>query len=99
MSRPTAYITRSSVLLPNSPVANDEVEAVLGQVGARPSRARRIVQRNNGIRSRYYVIDRATGQPTHTNASLTAAAVKGLVGGGFALEDLACLACGTSNPD
>jgi 3-oxoacyl-[acyl-carrier-protein] synthase-3 len=99
MSRRAAYITRSSVLLPNAPVENDEVESVLGQIGPKPSRARRVVQRSNGIRRRHYVIDRETGKPTHTNASLTAAAVKGLVGDGFSLEDLACLVCGTSNPD
>jgi 3-oxoacyl-[acyl-carrier-protein] synthase-3 len=96
---PTAYITRSSASLPNSPVGNDRVEAILGQVGPRPSRVRRIVQRNNGIRQRYYVIDPSTGEPNYNNASLTAAAVRGLVGEGFALEDIACLACGTSNPD
>lgn len=95
----TAYITRASVCLPNAPVENDDVERILGQVGARPSRARRIVQRNNGIRRRYYVIDPATGEPNYTNASLTAAAIRGLVGDGFALEDLDCLVCGTSNPD
>jgi 3-oxoacyl-[acyl-carrier-protein] synthase III len=99
MSRRTTYITRTAVLLPNAPVGNDDVEAILGQVGDRPSRARRLVQRSNGIRSRYYVLDPETGEPTHTNASLTAAAVKGLAGDGFALADLACLACGTSNPD
>jgi 3-oxoacyl-[acyl-carrier-protein] synthase-3 len=99
MSRNAAYITRSSVCLPNAPVENDEVEAVLGQVGERPSRARRIVQRSNGIRRRYYVIDPVTRKPNYTNASLTAAAIRGLGGNGFALEDLACLACGTSNPD
>jgi 3-oxoacyl-[acyl-carrier-protein] synthase-3 len=99
MNRRTTYITRASVLLPNGPVANDDVEAVLGQVGERPSRARRLVQRSNGIRSRHYVIDPKTGEPTYTNASLTAAAVKGLAGDGFSLEELACLACGTSNPD
>jgi 3-oxoacyl-[acyl-carrier-protein] synthase-3 len=93
------YITRTSVALPNAPVENDLVEAVLGQVGERPSRARRIVQRNNGIKRRHYVIDPKTGEPTHTNASLTAEAIRGLFGNGFALEDLACLACGTSNPD
>jgi 3-oxoacyl-[acyl-carrier-protein] synthase-3 len=94
-----AYITRSAVCLPNAPVENDRVEAVLGQVGERPSRVRRIVQRSNGIRQRYYAIDPATGMPTHTNASLTAAAVRGLTGNGFALEDIECLACGTSGPD
>jgi 3-oxoacyl-[acyl-carrier-protein] synthase-3 len=99
MNRPVAYITRSAICLPNAPVENDQVEAILGQVGVRPSRARRIVQRSNGIRRRYYVIDPVTGKPNYTNASLTAAAVKGLAGNGFALDDLACLACGTSNPD
>lgn len=99
MDRQTAYITRSSVCLPNAPVENEQVEAILGQVGERPSRARRVVQRSNGIRLRYYVIDPVTGKPNYTNASLTAAAVKGLVREGFALDQLACLACGTSNPD
>jgi 3-oxoacyl-[acyl-carrier-protein] synthase-3 len=99
MDRSTAYITRSSVCLPNEPVENSQVEAILGQVGERPSRARRVVQRSNGIRRRYYVIDPATGKPNYTNASLTAAAVKGLVQNGFTLDQLACLACGTSNPD
>jgi 3-oxoacyl-[acyl-carrier-protein] synthase-3 len=98
MSR-TAYITRSSACLPNPPVENDQVETILGQVGERPSRARRLVQRSNGIRRRYYVIDPATGKPNYTNASLTAAAVKGLAGEGFTLDDMACLVCGTSNPD
>jgi len=99
MDRSTAYITRSSVCLPNAPVENDQVEAILGQVGERPSRARRVVQRSNGIRLRYYVIDPTTGKPNYTNASLTAAAVKGLLHDGFALDQIACLACGTSNPD
>ena len=93
------YITRTSSALPNSPVENDLVEAVLGQVGERPSRARRIVQRNNGIKRRHYVIDPKTGEPTHTNATLTAEAIRGLLGNGVAVEDIACLACGTSNPD
>ena len=93
------YITRSAAALPNAPVENDAVEAILGQVGERPSRARRVVQRNNGIRSRHYAIDPESGQPSHSNASLTAQAIRGLLGHGFALEDIACLACGTSNAD
>jgi 3-oxoacyl-[acyl-carrier-protein] synthase-3 len=93
------YITRSASALPNAAVENDAVEAVLGQVGGRPSRARRVIQRNNGIRSRHYAIDPRTGEPSHSNASLTAHAIRGLLGQGFALEDIACLACGTSNAD
>jgi 3-oxoacyl-[acyl-carrier-protein] synthase-3 len=99
MSRRYTYITRTAARLPNAPIANDDTESILGQVGGRPSRARRIVQRSNGIQHRYYVIDPATGEPNYTNASLTADAVRGLVGDGFALDDMACLACGTSNPD
>jgi 3-oxoacyl-[acyl-carrier-protein] synthase III len=99
MSAQAVYITRTSAVLPNAAVENEDMEAVLGQVGGRPSRARRIVLRNNGIRQRYYVIDPKTGEATYSNASLTAAAVRGLVGDGFSLGDIACLACGTSNPD
>jgi 3-oxoacyl-[acyl-carrier-protein] synthase-3 len=99
MNRKDAYITRTSVCLPNAPVADDDTEAILGQVGGRPSRARRLILRRNGIRRRYYVIDPATGEPNYTNASRPAEAVRGLIGKGFALEDLACLVCGTSNPD
>jgi 3-oxoacyl-[acyl-carrier-protein] synthase-3 len=99
MSHHNAYITRTSVCLPNAPVDSDATESILGQVGGRPSRARRVIQRSNGIRHRYYVIDPATGEPNYTNASLTADAVRGLVGDGFALDDMACLVCGTSNPD
>jgi 3-oxoacyl-[acyl-carrier-protein] synthase III len=97
--KPAVYITRSAAALPNAPVENDAVEAILGQVGERPSRARRVVQRNNGIRQRYYAIDAATGKPSHSNAGLTAQAIRGLAGNGFALEDISCLACGTSNAD
>jgi 3-oxoacyl-[acyl-carrier-protein] synthase-3 len=99
MNNHHAYITRSAVCLPNAPVENDKVESILGQVGGRPSRARRIVQRNNGIRHRHYAINPATGEPNFSNASLTAAAIKGLLTDGFALDDIACLVCGTSNPD
>jgi 3-oxoacyl-[acyl-carrier-protein] synthase-3 len=93
------YITRTAVALPNAPVSNDQIEAVLGQVGGRPSRARAIVLRNNGIQQRYYAIDPATGAPTHNNARLTAEAVRSLAGEDFALSDIAVLACGTSSPD
>jgi 3-oxoacyl-[acyl-carrier-protein] synthase-3 len=93
------FITATAATLPNAPLDNDAIEAVLGQIGAQPSRARRIVLRQNGIKTRHYAIDPATGQPTHTNASLTAAAVRALGASGFALEDMRCLVAGTSIPD
>ena len=90
-----AYITRSAVCLPNAPVENDDIESVLGMIAGKPSRARRIVLRNNGIRQRYYAIDPKTGQATHTNARLTAEAVRGLQMAG----EIDCLVTGTTMPD
>lgn len=93
------YITHSAVFLPNEAVDNDSMEAVLGQVGTRPSRARRVVLRNNGIQARHYAIDPITRAPTHTNAQLAAEAIRQLVNDEFQLASIDCLACGTSIPD
>jgi 3-oxoacyl-[acyl-carrier-protein] synthase-3 len=90
------YITGSSAFLPNTPVDNDNMERLLGQVGNRPSRARRTILRSNGIVSRHYAIDPQTLQFTHSNAQLAAEAVRGL---GVALDSIECLACGTSIAD
>jgi 3-oxoacyl-[acyl-carrier-protein] synthase-3 len=95
-----AFITATAATLPNAPVDNESIETVLGQIGGRPSRARAIVLRQNGIKSRHYAIDPASGLPTHTNASLTAEAVRSLAqDSGFALDSLRCLVTGTSMPD
>lgn len=95
----TAYITNLAVFLPNAPVANDDMENVLGKVNGQPSRARRIILRSNGIKTRYYVLDPATGRATHTNAALTAAAIRGLGNGSFDLDEIDLLACGTTFAD
>ncbi len=94
----SVYITGTASFLPNEPVLNDEMESVLGQAGDRPSRARRTILRSNGIKSRHYAIDPATGKATHNNAQLTAAAVRRL-GQTVSLPDVDLLACGTSIPD
>ncbi len=93
------YITGTSAFLPNAPVTNDQMENILGQLGDKPSRARPTVLRSNGIKTRYYCIDPVTLESTHNNASLTAAAVRGLSQTGFDLQQLECLACGTSIAD
>lgn len=93
------YITRLAALLPNRPVGNDEIERVLGQPGAQPSRVRRLINRQNGIVQRHYVIDPDTGAVRYNNAQLTAAAVRALCDEHFGLDALQCLAVGTSSPD
>jgi 3-oxoacyl-[acyl-carrier-protein] synthase-3 len=99
MNNRSAYITRTSVFLPGAPVGNESIESVLGCVGGKPSRARPIILRSNGIKQRYYALDPATGAATHTNAQLTSLAVRGLAGNGFSLDTIECLATGTSLPD
>lgn len=96
--RTDVFLTRTGACLPFAPVGNDEIEDVLGRVGGRPSRARRLVLRNNGIRFRHYAIDRATGEPAMTNAQLTAAAIRAL-GPAAEIGPVDCLVTGTSLPD
>ena len=54
------YLNRVSAFLPNAPVGNDEMEAVLGMAGDVPSRVRRMILRSNGILSRHYAINPET---------------------------------------
>ena len=93
------YITETSSFLPNEPVQNEEMETVLGLIDEKPSKSRRIVLRNNGIKQRYYALGK-DGKPTHTNAEMTAIAVKKL----FhehpeEIKSIQLLSCGTSSPD
>jgi 3-oxoacyl-[acyl-carrier-protein] synthase-3 len=74
------------------------MEEYLGMIDNRPSRARRIVLRNNGIINRYYALAKG-GAPTHNNADLAAEAVNLLFNDSFKKEDVQLLACGTASPD
>lgn len=99
MTGNAVYITKASSFLPNEPVGNDDMERILGQAGPRPSRARKTVLRSNKIVSRYYAIDPETLQATHTNAQLSAEAVRRLNDEQFSHEDISCLACATTIAD
>lgn len=92
------YITRTGKFLPNQPISNDEIENYLGLINETPSKARRIVLRNNGITTRYYALDQ-NGIPTHTNADLTKEAIDSILDSQFTINDIEVLSCGTSTPD
>lgn len=94
------YITDLAGFLPNAPVGNDDIEQVLGMVGGKPSRSRRLTLRNNGIQTRHYAIDALTGAYTHNNARMAAESVRSVLRrAGLGVEQLECLACATSGPD
>ncbi|GAB3932715.1 beta-ketoacyl-ACP synthase III [Mucilaginibacter myungsuensis] len=93
------YITNTAAFFPNSPVANDEMEEYLGYINGKPSKSKKIVLRNNGITNRYYALEKG-GKSTHTNAQMTALAVRELFGNDpDRLKEMELLSCGTSSPD
>lgn len=92
------YITKASGFFPNSPVSNDEMESYLGMVDGKPSKARRIILSRNGIKRRYYALDK-DGNATHTNAQMAANAVRGLFDKDLGIDDIDLLSCGTASPD
>ncbi len=93
------YINNIQKFMPNEPVDNKDIEEYLGYVGGKKSKAKNIVLRSNGIKRRFYVLEKGTQKPLFTNAQLCSNAINKLVDKDFTLEDIECLACGTTSPD
>lgn len=91
-------ITRTSSFFPNQPVHNEEMEDFIGKIGGVPSRVRPIILRQNGIKTRYYALDR-NQQITHTNAQMASMAINKLFQSEKEKEYIEVLTCGTSTPD
>src|SRR3954470_19468493 len=93
------YINKTSKFLPNEPVANNDMEEYLGYINGKPSKSKSIVLRNNAITNRYYALAKG-GRSTHTNAQMTALAVRELFDNDAEkLKEIQLLACGPSSPD
>ena len=92
------YINKVAVFLPNKPVSNEEMEDYIGLIGGKPSRVRSIVLKQNGIKTRYYGLDKEH-KITHSNAQLAKEAVLRLFEENAVPTDISLLACGTSTPD
>ena len=94
------YINDIAAFLPNDPVTSEDIEEVLGKIHDVRSRVKSRVLKSNGIKTRYYAIDRKTGELNYTNARLTAEAIRRLKPyAGFSTNDIQCLCCGTSMAD
>ena len=99
MSSIEVYINKTSAYFPNDPVSNDEMELYLGLLNGKPSKSKGIVLRNNGIKNRYYALTKG-GKATHTNAQMTALAIKALFKEDpLKIKEIELLSCGTSSPD
>ncbi|GAB2695839.1 beta-ketoacyl-ACP synthase III [Mucilaginibacter koreensis] len=99
MSATEVYINSTAAWFPNEPVSNDEMEQYLGYINNKPSKSKKIVLRNNGIKNRYYALEKG-GKSTHTNAQMTAEAVRELFKDHpEKIKEIELLSCGTSSPD
>ena len=92
------YLNAIEKYMPNNPVSNHEMEGFLGFINGNESKSRGLILRNNKIISRYYALDK-DGKPTHSNAQLTALAVKKVLDNNIDLSQIELLTAGTSSPD
>ena len=92
------FINKAGKFLPNEPVSNNDMEAYLGMVDGKPSKARAIILRRNGIKQRYYALDKE-GNTTHTNPQMAAKAIRSLLSDSLSLDNIDLLSCGTSTPE
>ena len=93
------YINKSATYLPNNAISNHEMEEYLGFIKNTSVSSKNIVLRNNGIKNRYYAINKE-GIATHTNAEMASLAIKKLFKDNLdKLKTIDLLCCGTSSPD
>ncbi len=93
------YINDIGVFLPNEPIANDEMEDFLGRVNGVSSSAKSRVLNQNGIKTRFYALDK-NQKTTHSNATLAALALENaLKKSGLNTSDIQFLATGTTQGD
>ena len=93
------YITALGAYLPNEPVLNDEMEAYLGKVNGKKSAVKDRILMQNGIKQRYYGINKQQ-ESTHTNAQMAAMAVKqALAKSSLLPKDIELLSAGTTQAD
>ncbi len=95
----SVYINNVQKFMPNDAVTNEEIEDYLGYISGKKSKAKKVVLRSNGIKSRYYVLEKGTEKALFSNAQITANAIKKLENEKFSLDSVDCLSCGTTTPD
>ena len=93
------YITSSGIFLPNQAVDNDAIEDYLGRINGEASRVKDRVLQQNGIKKRYYALDK-NQQTTHSNAALAVGAIRqALERSELSPRDIELLCTGTTQGD
>ncbi|PCJ91878.1 MAG: hypothetical protein COA50_16200 [Flavobacteriaceae bacterium] len=93
------FITSSGVFLPNKAVSNEEMEDFLGRINDKDSRAKERVLKQNGIKTRYYALNKKQ-ETTHSNAQLAIHAIEdALKKSSLRAKDVQLLCAGTTQGD
>lgn len=93
------YITSSGSFLPNNPISNTEMEDYLGRINGKDSRAKERVLKQNGIKTRYYAINKKQ-ETTHSNAQLAINAIQNaLKNSAIRASEIELLCTGTTQGD
>ncbi len=93
------YITSSGKFLPNEAISNEEMENYLGRINGKDSRAKDRVLKQNGIKTRYYALNR-NQVTTHSNSELAVNAIKdALQKSNLRSSDVELLCAGTTQGD
>jgi 3-oxoacyl-[acyl-carrier-protein] synthase-3 len=74
------------------------MEEYIGLVNRKSLLAKRLILDKNGIKTRYYALDKC-GRVTHTNVEMAANAVRGLLDERLRLDDVDLLSCATATPE
>jgi 3-oxoacyl-[acyl-carrier-protein] synthase-3 len=95
----SSYIVSTGRFLPGAPVSNEEIDDYLGAVGPNSAIVRDQTLLNNGIKTRYYAMDRHQ-RTTVSNTDMAVNAVREAMDrAGVSAEDIDLIACGTTIPD
>ena len=92
------FIKKVNSFLPNEPVDNESMEDYIGRIEGKPSRVKNLVLKQNGIKTRYYALNK-NQEITHTAAELAVRAIRGLFDNNQDLESLELITTATSIPD
>ncbi len=92
------YITKTSTFLPNDPVLNKDIENYIGMIGGKPSKAKDLILRNNGIISRHYALDKDRNV-THTAYDMAVKAIEKLYDKDFDADSIELLSAGTTSQE
>lgn len=93
------YINAIGMHLPNSPVSNEDMEDFLGLIGGKPSRAKERMLKQNGIKTRYYALDKSQNS-TDSVAGMADKAIKNcLAKANVNKEHVELLTAGTTQGD